>query len=1016
VSPTVNREAPAEPPPPAAFVYVDTAVDGANHRNHVMRLDAFAPPPGAVDCFRTYLRYTDDLLAYLATTRNARGDPSVKGYPGPALAPCVPLDFDAAHDLDAALADARAFVRRFCARFDVPPPAIRAWFSGHKGFSLELPATLFGTFAPAPDVAARLKALVGVLAEGLPTLDGAIYERVRLWRVENTLHGSSGLYKIPLTTHELLTLGLDEIRERAAAPRTMERVPDDEWEAVPDLVALWQGTATRRPAPPIVRGDGAARCLSEGQVDELVAIVAPHWRLGQKHDLALCLAGYLAREGIAEEQTLAIVARLAANDARPDDRSNAARDSYARGRAGQPTLGFSGLRALLDAADLHALEHLVRSALCLQGHENGSPTDDAGNAPNDGDSRRLPVIDVADQDLARGAAAAWAAVAAANDPPTLFVFGGVPTRIDRDATTGAPIPRSLTEDRLRHRLARVAAYVRTTAKGETSAAPPLAVVRDLLAAPTFPLPPLLTLTEVPTFAPDGSLPPRPGYHAPGRTFYAPAPGFIVPDIPADPTRREIDAARALLLDELLVDFPFASEAERAHALALLLVPFLRGLVDGPTPLHLIEKPTAGTGATLLADVVARVATGRPVAAMTEGRDEDEWRKRLTARLRSSPPVVLLDNLRRPLDSAVLSSVLTAAWFEDRLLGTSDTVRLPVRCAWVATGNNPALSAEIARRAVRIRLDARRDRPWLRDERGFRHHPLGAWVEEERGRLVAACLTLGRAWVAAGGPVPADAPTLGSFEAWSRVMAGVLDVAGVGGFLGNLPDFYDASDTEGTEVRAFLAAWWDAHAEMPVTVAELFALATAPESTLDVGAKSEQGQKVRLGQLLRSLAGRRYELGERLTVAVGRAGTEKRAVRWQLVPVPADGSSGPPDADSPAEKPRHNGQTVTEYGGWGESDECAAKRPREGHPIDATSQSDGGWGAKDSADSPDSPQAGPTRPCVECGAAIPAEGRVLYCGEHGGRDGHRARRCALCNERLDPASRSPFCPDCDPTTR
>jgi len=48
-------------------------------------------------------------------------------------------------------------------------------------------------------------------------------------------------------------------------------------------------------------------------------------------------------------------------------------------------------------------------------------------------------------------------------------------------------------------------------------------------------------------------------------------------------------------------------------------------------------------------------------------------------------------------------------------------------AWVATGNNPASSGEVARRTVRIRLDARQDRPYLRG--GSRHADLGAWALE-----------------------------------------------------------------------------------------------------------------------------------------------------------------------------------------------------------------------------------------------------------------------------------------------
>ncbi|MDP9365825.1 MAG: ATPase, partial [Chloroflexota bacterium] len=504
------------------------------------------------------------------------------------------------------------------------------------------------------------------------------------------------------------------------------------------------------------------------------------------------------------------------------------------------------------------------------------------SAGSDRSGAPLPAINAGDQHLPGVSAAAWAALNAANDPPRLFRFGGLPARLDKDDDHGPPVPRTLTEDRLRYELARAADWYKPSEKsGATPALPPVAVVRDMLAAPRFPFPQLAAIIEAPAFAPDGSLPAGPGYHAAGRTYYAPAAGLVVPTIPNDPTPAEIAAARELIVEDFLGDFPFTGDAERAHAVALLLLPFVRGLVAGPTPLHLIEKPTPGTGASLLADVLTRLATGRPVGAMAEGRDEDEWRKRITAKLRGAPAVVLLDNLRRRLDSATLSIALTAAEWTDRLLGTSDDLRLPVRCAWVATGNNPALSSEIARRTVRIRLDAQRDRPWLRE--GFRHPNLGGWTLDHRGELIGACLTLGQAWIAAGGPVSGDAHKLGSYEEWSRVLGGILDTAGVPGFLGNLAEFYEQTDTEGSAIRGFLRAWWEQHHGAPVGVGDLFTVASAPESGLDLGDKGERSQRIRLGNRLKELRDRQYQLADDLTVRIADAGTAQRAQLWRLVP-------------------------------------------------------------------------------------------------------------------------------------
>ena len=40
------------------------------------------------------------------------------------------------------------------------------------------------------------------------------------------------------------------------------------------------------------------------------------------------------------------------------------------------------------------------------------------------------------------------------------------------------------------------------------------------------------------------------------------------------------------------------------------------MIDGPTPLHLIEKPSPGSGATLMVDAVATILTGSGASVMS----------------------------------------------------------------------------------------------------------------------------------------------------------------------------------------------------------------------------------------------------------------------------------------------------------------------------------------------------------------------------------------------------------------
>ena len=397
-----------------------------------------------------------------------------------------------------------------------------------------------------------------------------------------------------------------------------------------------------------------------------------------------------------------------------------------------------------------------------------------------------------DGDLARLTDRSWSLLFASNTPPWLYRCGGGPSWVERD-DDGRPVPRPMTEDRLRHVLAQLVNWRKRAANGDlVPAYPPPVLLKNLLATPDPALPVLAGIVTAPVFGSDGTLITEPGYHPATRLLYEPAQSFTLPPVPEDPTPQQIAAARSLLLDDLLGEFPFVGEAERAHALALLLLPFVRPMISGPTPLHMVEKPAPGTGATLMVDAISIVATGTSASVMVEGRDEDEWRKRLTAKLREIPSILLIDNLRRQLDASSVAAALTAPYWEDRVLGKSEMVRFPIRCVWIATGNNPQFSNEIARRMVRIRLDPHEDQPWLRE--GFRHPNLLAWVWQNRARLVAACLTLGRAWIAAG--MPRHQKTIGSFEGWAQVMGGILEVAGVPGFLGNLKEMYERADAEG----------------------------------------------------------------------------------------------------------------------------------------------------------------------------------------------------------------------------
>ncbi len=528
-----------------------------------------------------------------------------------------------------------------------------------------------------------------------------------------------------------------------------------------------------------------------------------------------------------------------------------------------------------DQADGKGIDDLLAGgkAPVTQAPEAVLPTINRAAGGHTEPTTRRPRIEVGG-DLPRMTMQGLQALALSNDPPRLFAQGSSVVRVERiedDRGQERLVQAVLNEHACRGELARAACWFKTEGKNdaerEVEVLPPVPVVLDLMNRPAEDrtLPRLSRIVRVPVFCPDGSLVAVPGYHAASGILYDPDSGLpqssMIP--PRRPTQEEIVGARRLLLEELLSDFPFVDQASRAHALAALLQPFCRGLINGNTPLHHVGAPAEGTGKGLFVKAILRPALGEEDPAEIHQADSanDEWRKGLSSALAGLPVVVLLDNLEGRLSSGRLASALTASTWDDRETGSARRVRVPIRCLWLSTGNNVIFHREIARRTVSIDLDARCAHPEERS--GFRHPDLLAWADEHRPELVRACLTLIAAWIGAGCPTwkpGPDAPMLGSFEAWCRTMGGILDAAGVPGFLTNRKATKARTGQSEEQTSAFLRAWWDRHNKSPITVADLFPLVEECK-LLDTELRSstERGRRTQLGAMILRLVGRHVEV-------------------------------------------------------------------------------------------------------------------------------------------------------------
>jgi hypothetical protein len=424
-------------------------------------------------------------------------------------------------------------------------------------------------------------------------------------------------------------------------------------------------------------------------------------------------------------------------------------------------------------------------------------------------ARQLPAI----------TAEALAALQAANEPPVLFARSGRMVAVVRDEQNRHVI-QELSEAALRGRMARSGFYFRLDKEGERiECAPPIDVVRDLSVLPPteWTLPRVEALAEAPFLRPDGSICSRPGYDRGTCLFYAPAPGLLVPEILLSPTIDDVEAA-VELLQSAIGEFPFANDASRANAIASMLTPLVRSAIDGPTPLALYDAPQAGTGKTLLAEVVAIIATGRAAETFSAPTDPEEWRKKITTALSTGTNVVVIDNVTRHLNPDSLCTALTATTVGDRQFRTFEWLVFPVKCAWIATGNNIKLGGDMPRRCYWIRLDAKQSQPFRRT--GFRHPNLRGWVTDHRGELIAALLTIARYWFLQGRPKPKTLKPMGSFESWCETVGGMLETAGVEGFLANADIMLEQADAEAPQWESFLLVLWGLFDGKPFRVADI----------------------------------------------------------------------------------------------------------------------------------------------------------------------------------------------------
>ena len=350
------------------------------------------------------------------------------------------------------------------------------------------------------------------------------------------------------------------------------------------------------------------------------------------------------------------------------------------------------------------------------------------------------------------------------------------------------------------------------------------------------------VSDIPIFRADGSCADRDGYDLDSKAWVSLPAGY----------KSDMDIEEAWeLIGDLLADFPFETESDRTHAIAMPITSLVRSVIFGPTPLFRFEAPVGRTGKSLLCECLCRIITPNADSTPFPNNDDSEMRKLITTRLMEGARIIYFDNVEK-FASGILKMALTQHAWNDRMMGGNSSFYAPIRNLWALTANNPTLGREFAGRSLRIRLNAHSDRPETR--KGFRHKNLKQYVYDNRGAMLSAFAAVTKRGLEVGTAEEVPA-ALGGFESFVWTLHRILSGAEYEGFLGTSDDDADLSGEGSNEGLAeFIQRWAESYGDAEVATSTLASLASSlsepplkPNGNGRVSAKS-------LGWLLRCKRG------------------------------------------------------------------------------------------------------------------------------------------------------------------
>ena len=192
------------------FIWLEFAAilrNGKMVRNQFFRID----DSDALKLWRLQFDNTDIFTSACIYSQPNRNSPFIAG---------MFFDLDAHDNIEQARTDALGMCQLLEERAKVPQDCLGLFFSGSKGFHIEVSMKVFKPESLQYILKLCKRMALKAVDAGVKTLDTGIYTQGRLWRKPNSINSKKNLYKIPLTYKELRDMDAAAIADLAKNPRS----------------------------------------------------------------------------------------------------------------------------------------------------------------------------------------------------------------------------------------------------------------------------------------------------------------------------------------------------------------------------------------------------------------------------------------------------------------------------------------------------------------------------------------------------------------------------------------------------------------------------------------------------------------------------------------------------------------------------------------------------------------------------------------------------------------------------